>query len=163
VARRCARRSGRAVPRRLSPDAWYTVVNTASQSCVDAKDWGTVNGTPVQQWICPAPRANAQWQFVPTGGGFFRVINRNAPGKSWDVSGASTANGAKVQLWADNGGANQQWRPVANGEGMRRFVARHSGKCLDVTDGSTANGVQLQQWDCNANTAQAFRVVLMDD
>jgi beta-glucosidase len=143
----------------FSPDAWYSVVNTASQNCVDARDWGTVNGTAVQQWTCPDPQANAQWQFVPTNGGFFRVINRNAPDEGWDVAGVSTANGAKVQLWADTGGANQQWRPVANGEGMWRFVARHSGKCLDVTDGSTANGVQLQQWDCNAGTAQVFRAV----
>jgi beta-glucosidase len=143
----------------ISPDAWYSVVNRGSQSCVDAKDWGTVNGTPVQQFTCPDAQANAQWQFVPTSGGFYRVINRNAPDKGWDVSGASTANGAKVQLWADNGGANQQWRPVVNGEGMWRLVARHSGRCLDVTDGSTANGVQLQQWDCNANAAQVFRIV----
>ena len=97
---------------------------------------------------------------MPTNGGFFRVVNRNAPDTGWDIAGASTANGAKVQLWADNGGANhQQWRPVANGEGLWRLVARHSGKCLDVTDGSTANGVQLQQWDCNGNPAQVFRIV----
>jgi beta-glucosidase len=143
----------------LSPDGWYNVVNVASQSCVDARDWGTVNGTPVQQWTCPAPQANAQWQFVSSSGGFFRVVNRNAPDKGWDVAGASNANGARIQLWADNGGANQQWRAVANGEGMWRLVNRQSGKCLDVTDGSTANGVQLQQWECNANPAQRFRIV----
>ncbi|XVV08015.1 RICIN domain-containing protein [Actinosynnema sp. CA-248983] len=30
-------------------------------------------------------------------------------GLGLDVSGGSTANGTKVQLWACNGGANQRW------------------------------------------------------
>jgi hypothetical protein len=48
---------------------------------------------------------------------------------------------------------------VSLGNGLFRFVARHSGKCLDVPGASAANGVQLQQWDCNGTAAQAFRLV----
>ena len=73
----------------------------------------------------------------------------------------AVGNAVPVQLWTigGSGGANQQWRPVALGNGYFRFVARHSGRCLDVPGSSTANGARLQQWDCNGTGAQSFRLV----
>ena len=87
---------------------------------------------------------------------------RQAPWLGLDVTGgaAATGNGAKIQLWGVGApaGTNQQWRPVALGNGFFRLVARHSGRCLDVPGQSTANGLQLQQWDCNGTVAQAWRL-----
>ena len=53
----------------------------------------------------------------------------------------------------------QQWQPIAVGNGYYRFVARDSGLCLEVPGGSTANGVRLWQNTCNGSTARAFRLV----
>ncbi|MFH8872817.1 RICIN domain-containing protein [Streptomyces griseus] len=141
----------------IDPAAWYQVRNAGSGACLDAADWGTANGTALQQWSCGAG-ANQGWQFRPTSGGHYQVVNRHNA-KVWDVDGGSgaTADGTKVHLWSYEGGANQQWRPEAlAGGGQYRFVARHSGKCLGVDNSSTADGARLSQQPCSGSPAQAF-------
>lgn len=141
----------------IDPAAWYRVANTGSGACLDAADWGTANGTALQQWAC-GTGANQSWQFRPTGDGYYQAVNRHN-GKAWDVDGGSgaTADGARVHLWDYVGGTNQQWRPepagTANGY---RFVARHSGKCLTVDNASTADGARLSQQPCSQAASQAF-------
>ncbi|MFF0508681.1 RICIN domain-containing protein [Streptomyces fimicarius] len=141
----------------IDPAAWYQVRNANSGACLDAADWGTANGTALQQWAC-GTGANQGWQFRPTDGGHYQVVNRHNA-KAWDVDGGSgaTADGTKVHLWSYEGGANQQWRPEAlSGSGQYRFVARHSGKCLAVDNSSTADGARLSQQPCSGSAAQAF-------
>jgi len=146
-------------PGSINPSAWYQLIGQNSGKCVDDSGWQTTNGTPVQQYGCGAAQSNQQWQIVPTDNGFYKVLTRNASWLALDVTGVSTANGAKIQLWGYGGGANQQWRPESLGGGYWRFVSRHSGKCLDVPANSVDNGVVLQQYDCNNTSAQAFRLV----
>jgi hypothetical protein len=131
--------------------------NFNSSKCVDAGGGGTANGTAIQQYDCNGSNAQ-QFEFVPVGGGYFEVENRNAPSQVWDVTGVSTADGAPIQLYSWGGGNNQQWTPVAEGNGYYHFVSRNSGKCLDVPGASTASGVQLQQYGCNRTGAQSFRL-----
>ncbi|MFE9913113.1 RICIN domain-containing protein [Streptomyces clavifer] len=141
----------------IDPAAWYQVRNSNSAACLDAADWGTANGTALQQWACGAG-ANQSWQFRPTGDGNYQVVNRHN-GKAWDVDGGAgaTANGTKVHLWTYEGGTNQQWRPEPLGtNGQYRFTARHSGKCLTVNASSTANGAGLAQQPCDGTGAQKF-------
>ncbi|GLX94111.1 ricin-type beta-trefoil lectin domain protein [Herbidospora sp. NBRC 101105] len=71
-------------------------------------------------------------------------------GKCIDVAGASTANGAAVQLYTCNGTAAQQWTRPGDG------TVRAFGKCLDVTGQSTANGAQLQLWTCGGTANQQW-------
>ena len=143
----------------ISTTAWYSVVNQNSNLCLDNDNWGTTNGTRLIQWTCGATQFNQQFQFVPTSGGYYRLVSRHAPALVIDVSGVSTANSAPVHLWTWVGGNNQQWIPESMGSGVYRFRARHSGRCLDVPAASTATGVQLQQYDCNGTGAQSFRLV----
>ncbi len=143
----------------INSSAWYNVVNENSGSCVDARKFGTANGTAVQQWACGNQQSNQEWQFQPTSGGFFKVVGRNAPLEVWDVTHVGTANGSLIQTWTYGGGLNQQWQPVSMGNGTFKFVARNSGRCLDVPAASTANGVQLQIFDCNGTGAQSFKLV----
>ncbi|MGV9521730.1 RICIN domain-containing protein [Streptomyces griseus] len=141
----------------IDPAAWYQVRNVNSGACLDAADWGTSNGTALQQWAC-GTGANQGWQFRPTDGGHYQVVNRHNA-KAWDVDGGSgaTADGTKVHLWSYEGGVNQQWRPEAlSDSGRYRFVARHSGKCLAVDNSSTADGARLSQQPCSGSAAQAF-------
>ncbi|MEV0173197.1 RICIN domain-containing protein [Streptomyces sp. NPDC050803] len=70
-----------------------------------------------------------------------------------DVSGASTADAARVQLWECNGSLGQTWRITSEGT----LVNPHSGKCLDVADGGTANGTKVQIYTCNGTGAQQWR------
>ncbi len=141
----------------IDPAAWYTVVNKASNKCVDAAAANTANGTVIQQYACNGTNAQ-RYQFATTDSGFTRVGNFNSPNQVIDVTGVSTADNAGLQLWAYGGGGNQQWKPVSEGGGYYHFTARHSGKCLTVPGSSTADAVQLVQATCNGSAAQSFRV-----
>jgi hypothetical protein len=136
------------------------LINQTSTKCVDDTEWGTANGTPVQQYGCGNHQANQQWELDPTDGGYYKVIN-HYNGLALDVTGGpgATASGIKVQTWGYGGGANQQWKLESLGNGYYRLIARHSGKCLDVPSSSINNGVVLQQWDCNGTGAQSFQMV----
>jgi chitinase len=72
-------------------------------------------------------------------------------GKCVDVAGASTANGAHVQIYTCNGTNAQQWTHTGN-------TLRALGKCMDVTVAGTANGTKVQLYDCNGTNAQAWTV-----
>jgi len=143
----------------INSSAWYNVVNQNSGACVDAKGFGTTNGTTVQQWACGNAQVNQEWQFQPTDSGFFKIVNRNAPTEVWDVTKVGTANGSLIQLWNFGGGTNQQWQPVSLGNGFFKFVGRGSGRCLNLPGASVANGVQLEILDCNGNSAEAWKIV----
>jgi hypothetical protein len=54
-------------------------------------------------WSCNG-QPNQQWNVNGNG-----TITGVHSGLCLDVSGASTANGALVQLWTCHGGSNQQW------------------------------------------------------
>ncbi|MFI2779457.1 RICIN domain-containing protein [Streptomyces sp. ALB3] len=140
----------------VDPATWYQVRNSNSGACLDAADWGTADGTALQQWAC-GTGANQSWQFRPTGDGNYQVVNRHNA-KVWDVDGGpgATGNGTRVHLWAYGGGSNQQWKPEPAGGGQYRFTARHSGKCLTVAGSSTADGARLSQQPCDGSAAQAF-------
>ncbi|MFD8496717.1 carbohydrate-binding protein [Amycolatopsis sp. NPDC059657] len=81
-----------------------------------------------------------------TGGGRTGPIT-GAGGKCVDVDGASSADGAKIQQWTCNGGANQQW--TVSGSTVRSL-----GKCMDIADGGTADGSVVRLWTCNGATSQ---------
>lgn len=85
----------------IDPARWYQVVNTNSGKCLDVADFGTANGTPLQQWACNSPVAdNQQWQFRPTAGGYYQVVSRYASSLVWEVAGGqgATADGTTVHL-----------------------------------------------------------------
>ena len=70
-----------------------------------------------------------------------------APGKCLDVAWASQDDGAEIQLWDCNGGAQEAW---AYAGGM---LSVYGNKCLDVKDGIDRNGTRLQIWDCTPGNA----------
>jgi glucose/arabinose dehydrogenase len=70
-----------------------------------------------------------------------------ASGKCVDVSGASSADGSKIQLWTCNSGANQQWT-------VEGSTLRSMGKCMDTAAGGTADGALVQLMTCNGATSQ---------
>jgi hypothetical protein len=147
----------------ISTTAWYNIVNQNSTLCVDASSWGYANGTVIQQYTCGSAQTNQEWQFQPTDGGYYQVLNRNALSSAGldavlQVSGGpwATANQVGIQLWNFAGATNQEWMPVSVGNGAYKFVARNSSKCLDVPGASSAVLIPLQQYDCNGTAAQSF-------
>jgi len=73
-----------------------------------------------------------------------------------DVSGASTADGAKVDQWSATGGTNQQWTFSQVSAGVYTLAGVGSGKCLEVPGSSTTQGAQLDIWTCNGGANQRW-------
>jgi hypothetical protein len=86
------------------------------------------------------------------------TLVRKGSGKCLDVSGSSTANGAKIQQWGCNGTNAQSFTLEDRGGGAYRVRNASSNKCLDVTDGGTSDGTKVQQYTCSSSSNQKFRV-----
>jgi endo-1,4-beta-xylanase len=142
----------------IDTSAWYVLLNRNSGKALDVYNLSTADGARITQWT----RNNGnqqQWQFVDSGGGYYRVKSRLS-GKVLDVTGASTANGAAVVQWPDHNGNNQQWRAVS-ANGYVRLISRHSSKAMEVQGASTADGgniVQYDDWGGNNQQWQLVRV-----
>ncbi|MEU8804222.1 RICIN domain-containing protein [Spirillospora sp. NPDC048819] len=131
----------------VDTNAWYVLVNRNSGKALDVYGSSTGDGARVTQWT-RHDGANQQWQFVDSGGGYYRLKARHS-GKVLDVAGASTADGAPIQQWADHNGANQQFRLADSDAGHVRLISRGSGKAVEVQGASTADGgnvVQYADW-----------------
>ncbi|NED82000.1 ricin-type beta-trefoil lectin domain protein, partial [Streptomyces sp. SID11233] len=98
-----------------------------------------------QTWSCTGA-ANQRWTLGTDG-----TVRTN--GKCLDVTGGSTADGAKVQLYDCNGTGAQRWTYDATSHDVVNTAA---DKCLDVTDRSTANGARAQIWTCTGASNQKW-------
>ncbi|MEV4180436.1 non-reducing end alpha-L-arabinofuranosidase family hydrolase [Streptosporangium canum] len=129
----------------VDTNAWYVLVNRTSGKALDVYNLATDDGARITQWA----RNNGnqqQWQFVDSGGGYYRVKSRHS-GKVLDVHNSSTANGGAIVQWADLNGANQQWRLADSDGGYLRLINRNSNKALEVQGASTADGANIVQYD----------------
>jgi chitinase len=86
---------------------------------------------------------------TPPGGRTGRITG--IAGKCVDIAGASTVNGAAVQLFDCNGTGAQTWTVGNDG------TVRALGKCLDIAGAGTANGTLVQSYDCNGTGAQVWQ------
>ncbi|MGW5714960.1 RICIN domain-containing protein [Amycolatopsis sp. NPDC003865] len=77
-------------------------------------------------------------------------------GKLLDISGVSTAAGARLQQWTATGGQNQQFDFLDSGDGYYRVRARHSGLVLQVAGSGT--GADITQQPDSGAAAQQWRV-----
>ena len=84
----------------------------------------------------------------------FRIINRNS-GKSLEILGASTADGAGAGQWGDTGNPTQVWS-VSQVTGGIQLKNVNSGKLLEIGSAATANGVQATQWGPTGNATQVW-------
>jgi len=105
------------------------------------------NGAPVVVTDCDGS-ASQSW----TRSGFNLIIYGN---KCLDVTGGSTANGVKMQLFTCSpGNANQQFTIFGT-----TIAWTAKGKCLDLTSGILTNGNVVQMWSCTGGKNQVWNVV----
>lgn len=143
----------------ISTDAVYTIVNENSGACLDAENYGTANGTAVQQWACPAPGTNAEWTLSEGKHDSYRITNVNA-GLVLQVADGSTDEGAQLQLWEASDSkrdTSQSFELERVGDGFYQLVNRTSGLCAAVDGGTRDNGARIIQQSCDeGSAAQSF-------
>jgi hypothetical protein len=86
-----------------------------------------------------------------SGGGTAGVLRGVGSNRCLDVPGLATTNGTLLQIWDCNGGANQQWTALSNGE-----LQVYGNKCLDVPNNATTAGTRVEIWDCNDGANQRW-------
>jgi Glycosyl hydrolase family 62/Ricin-type beta-trefoil lectin domain-like len=137
--------------------AWYELVNRNSGKALDVCGVSTADGACVQQYTRSGGQ-NQQWQFVDSGGGFYRVRARHS-GKMLDVFNWSTADNAAIVQWPDHNGNNQQFRLADSPDGYVRLISRHSNKALQVQNSSTADGARVVQFTDNGANSQQWQFI----
>lgn len=73
-----------------------------------------------------------------------------------DVTGASTSDGANVEVYASNGTKAQRWAISSDGDGWFAILSRNSGKALDIDGASTLDGANVWQYTGNNTNAQRW-------
>lgn len=141
----------------VDPNASYVLVNRNSGKALDVYNLATGDGARITQWS-RNDQAQQQWQFVDSGGGYYRIKSRHS-GKVLDVHNWSTANGGPIVQWADLNGTNQQWRLADSSDGYVRLISRHSNKALEVQGASTADNANIVQYDDWGGTNQQWQLV----
>jgi hypothetical protein len=87
------------------------------------------------------------------------TIQVDQSGKCFNVSGASTANGAKVvQYTCTASGTNDHWQLVPAGNNLYQVKGVGSGKCLTVSGASTADKAGLVIYTCNTGYNELWGV-----
>ncbi|WP_369148467.1 non-reducing end alpha-L-arabinofuranosidase family hydrolase [Streptomyces sp. R44] len=141
----------------VDPTASYVLVNRNSGKALDVYNLATDDGARITQWT-RNDQNQQQWQFVDSGGGYYRIKSRHS-GKVLDVLNGSTANGGSIVQWTDLNGTNQQWRLADSPDGYVRLIARHSNKALEVQGGSTADNANIVQYDDWGGANQQWQLV----
>ncbi len=95
---------------RAAGGGFYYLQNTMNGAALEAA--GTRNSTPVQATRFSS-KSSQQWRFEATTDGNALIVSQN--GKTLDIAGGSSSDGARVQTYQINGDSNQRFvfRPVA--------------------------------------------------
>jgi hypothetical protein len=140
----------------VDPTAWYVLINRNSGKALDVCANSTADGACVQQWT-RHNGTNQQFQFIDSGGGFYRLRARHS-GKVLDVFNASTADNTAIVQWPDNGGTNQQFRLADSPDGYVRLINRNSGKTAEIAGSATTDGARLVQNPDTGATNQQWQL-----
>lgn len=142
--------------------AGYYLQSALGNWVLDLSGGNTSNGTAIRLY---APNGTQAQRFVVSSSEVSvpvnAAVNIKSAGKSnlvFDVPGASTANSARIRLYAANGTNAQKFRFQQIGNGTYNIVNVNSGKVLDVYGASASNGAVLQQYDSNGTVAQQWTV-----
>jgi hypothetical protein len=116
----CNNGSGQVWSPTLNSDGTYTLTNPASGLVLDVSGCGAASGTAVDLWangvaVCDSG-AGQKWTINTNSDGTYTLVNP-LTSNALDVSGCGTANGTRVQTWANgvgvcDGGAGQKWQFV---------------------------------------------------
>ena len=91
----------------------------------------------------------------------YYIVNEYS-GKVLDDPGASPNNGAVIDQWQLNGGANQQWDLISVGNGYYQIRNEASGKVLDNSLSAT-EGTPIDQFQGDYEPNQYWQVPLTPD
>ncbi|BAV07471.1 Ricin-type beta-trefoil lectin domain-like [Filimonas lacunae] len=133
------------------------VIITSNTSCKKEDTSPTATTTPASTTVPhSAAKVPGNETLLTAGNGTFIIVNRKS-GKPLDVSGQSTANGAKVLQWSGNGGTNQRWTLTQLTGGYYSIVGVQSSKALEIASALTTNNANTDIWTYSSGTHQQWQ------
>lgn len=126
----------------VDPTAWYMLTSQHSGKVLEVYERSTADSARIVQWA-RNDGAWQQWQFVDSGGGWYRLRARHS---NKVVEPAATTDGADILQQPDRNATSQQFRLADSAGGTVRLINRASGKALDVWEWSTADGGRVSQY-----------------
>jgi len=141
----------------ISPTTSYSVVGVASNKCLQYIA-GAPEGARAEIRTCNGSKAQL-FNLRPVSGGYYEIVSVQGTNECLDVPAFLQDDGAGVQQWTCNGGANQHWIVADAGPGAIRLVAQHSGKVLAINGENTGDGSLLGQWAWKSGSNQRFKLV----
>ncbi|NUS62052.1 MAG: glucose dehydrogenase, partial [Saccharothrix sp.] len=135
--------------------ASYVLVNRNSGKALDVYGRSTAEGARISQYT-RNDGAWQQWQFIDSGGGYYRIRSRHS---NRVLSFPSTADGAGLVQTTDADLAGQQFRLADSTGGYVRLLNRASGKAVDVLNSSTADGARVVQLPDTGGANQQWQLV----
>jgi hypothetical protein len=142
-------------------NTWVSLVARHSGKQIQFPGFNIDDNTQALQYG-DGPGANGRFKITSVGTGIYRITPSMpyGPAKALEVTGASTANGAKVAQYPYSGGTNQQWKFVDMGSGYFQIINVKSGKALDIDGASTADGTGAIQYTASSTALnQQFKLV----
>lgn len=158
-------------PNGTKAQRWY-IRDTGSGYCIqsalgnwvlDIANGSATNGTPISLYTPNASNAqkftlSSATAAIPTNVSL-KITSAENTSLTMDVPGASTQNGARIQIYRANGSDAQIFSAQQVGNGVYTLTNTASGKVLDVAGASTANGGVVQQYASNGTAAQHWSLL----
>ncbi|HEV7653654.1 MAG TPA: RICIN domain-containing protein [Mycobacteriales bacterium] len=141
------------------PPSGGTFASRHSGLCLAAPQGRTDPGAQLVQRTCGTDFGTGFLLVGKDQPGTYELVS-SATSLCADVLNASVDDGAPVDQWDCNGGANQTFvlRPLLDTAGADtgyvQIIAAHSGKCLDVTAISADQNALIQQYTCRDPAAE---------
>ena len=150
---------------------YYMIYAGNSSFCLDVSGAKTANGTNIQIYSKNGSKAqifkleklsnnvkteqNAETQIKE---GVYTISSALKSTMVLDVSGASTANGANIQLYTSNNTNAQKFIVKKLDNGYYTITAFHSKKLVSAKNSGTTNGTNVWQYASQGTTSQQWKI-----
>ncbi|MEV1117780.1 PQQ-dependent sugar dehydrogenase [Actinosynnema sp. NPDC049800] len=135
--------------------ASYVLVNRNSGKALEVYGRATADGARISQ-ATRSDGAWQQWQFVDSGGGYYRIRSKHS---NKVLTFLSTADRAGLVQSTDLDRSGQRFRLADSAGGHVRLLNRASGKAVSVLDSSTADGARIVQLPDTGGAGQQWQLV----
>uniref|UniRef100_A0AAU2ADP1 RICIN domain-containing protein n=1 Tax=Streptomyces sp. NBC_00093 TaxID=2975649 RepID=A0AAU2ADP1_9ACTN len=138
---------GQPTPGGSSPASGDNTGDTTPTSKGDTENGGAQTGSSPGESATAVDSGDADTDVVEG-----VLIRSHSSDRCIDVSGGSSTDHTRLQIWDCTGAARQQWQFSSDG------TVRALGKCMDVDGGSREDGAWIKLVTCNGTGAQRFRL-----
>lgn len=145
-------------------DGYYSIISKCNGLYLNVSNTSISNGTNVN--VSKANNTKAQkFKFIKPeefygtqtiSNGIYTIKSALNQSKVLDVSAASTASGANIQIWNNVNVSQQKFIVTYTGNGFYAIESLRSGKVLDVLGAENTNCTNVQQYEKNGNVAQKW-------